>query len=339
MRIGIMGVGSMGTILGAYISKAGIPIDLIDANEAHVKALNEKGATVTGTVDFNVPVKAMLPTEMTGIYDLIIYMVKQTYNEVALNQLLPHLNENSVVLTLQNGVPEKAVAKIVGEERTIGGTLGWGATWKGPGVSELTSNPNNMTMELGELNSGVTERLKEIKPILESMCPTVLLDNLMGIRWTKLLVNSTFSGMSAVLGCEFGDILDNDDALTCVKHIANECIKVGRAAGIKMEPMQGFDLGTLLYFDTKAEMDTKDPVYHKMWGPHRKLKASMLQDLEKGNRTEIDAINGVVCDFGKQYGVATPVNEQVVKFVKEIEAGKKSYVFSNLKEFVTPEVK
>jgi 2-dehydropantoate 2-reductase len=339
MRIAVMGAGSLGTILGAYITKAGYQVDLIDANAAHVKALNEKGATVVGTVSFNVPVKALMPEEMTGVYDLVIYMVKQTFNETALKQVLEHIDANSTVLTLQNGVPEQAVADIVGAERTIGGTVGWGATWREPGVSELTSNPDRMTMELGELNGGVTARLEEIQKVLESMCPTLLLENLMGIRWTKLLVNSTFSGMSAALGCEFGDILDDREALDCVKHIANECIKVGRAAGIKMEPMQGFDIGTLLYFENREQMAANDPVYHNMWGPHRKLKASMLQDLEKGKKTEIRAINGVVCDYGKKYGVATPVNDQVVATVEAIERGEKQYVFGNLKAFELPEVK
>lgn len=338
MRIAIMGVGSLGTILGAYMSGAGVPVDLIDANAEHVKALNEKGATVVGTVSMNVPVRAMTPDQMEGIYDLVIYMVKQTYNDVALKQLLPHLGENSAVLTLQNGVPEPAVAEVVGKERTMGGTVGWGATYLRPGVSELTSNPANMSMDLGELSGGITDRLKSAQALLNHMCPTLILDNLMGIRWTKLLVNATFSGMSAALGCEFGDILDSEKAMLCIQHIANECIRVGKAASIQMEPLQGFDLGGLLAFETAAEMAPKHAVYEKVWGPHRKLKASMLQDLEKGRRTEIDAINGVVCDFGDRHGVDTPLNDQVVKIVKGLEDGQYMLSFENLELFEVPEM-
>jgi 2-dehydropantoate 2-reductase len=339
MRVAIMGVGSLGTIIGAYAAKAGFEIDLIDANAEHVKALNEKGATVIGTVEFNHPVRAITPEEMEGTYDLVFYIVKQTYNDVALKQLLPHLGPESAVLTLQNGVPEPEVAAIVGEKRTMGGTVGWGATWTGPGVSELTSDPNNMSFEIGELNGKITDRLMKARDILESMCHVEVMENLMGIRWTKLLVNATFSGMSACLGCTFGDILDNPKAMDCVKHNANETIKLGKAANIKMEPMHGFDLGGLLSFETRAEMDSKDPIYNKMWGPHRKLKASMLQDLEKGRKTEIGAINGVVCDFGDKYGIETPVNDQVVEIVRGIETGKYNYVFDNLDLFKVPEVK
>ena len=339
MRLAIMGAGSLGIITGAYIKKGGLDIDFIDVNVENVKALNEKGATVTGTVDFNVPANALTPDEMEGIYDVVFYVVKQTYNEVALKQLLPHLGPDSAVVTLQNGVPEPAIAEIVGAERVVGCPVGWGATWLGPGVSELTSSPDKMTFDLGEYTGGVTERLEKIKEILELMCPTIIEENLMGIRWTKVLVNSTFSGMSAALGCTFGDVLDSKEALDCVKHIANECINVGRAAGIKMEPMQGYDLGTMLGFKTKEEMDSKDPIYNAMWGPHRKLKASMLQDLEKGLKTEIDAINGIVCDFGKKHGIPTPVNSQVVEIVKGIENVKYKPEFNNLELFQLPEVK
>lgn len=337
MRLAIMGVGSLGTILGAYIQKGGVDIDLIDVNIEHVNALNEKGAFVTGTDNFNVPVKAITPDKMEGIYDIVFLMIKQTYNDVALKQLVTHLGPESVVCTLQNGVPETAVAEVIGEEKTIGGTVSWGATWIKPGVSELTSALDKVSFEIGEIDGKVTDRLLKVKEILELMCPTFIEENLMGTRWTKLLINSTFSGMSTVLGCTYGDILDNKDALMCAKYIANENINVGIAAGIEMEPMQGLDLGKLLKFTTIEERDANDHAYEAFFGPHRKLKASMLQDLEKGRKCEIDAINGVVCDWGRKYGIATPVNDQVVEIVHGIEDGKYEYKFSNLEMMRIPE--
>lgn len=337
MRVAILGVGSLGTILGAYISKGGVKIDLIDANKEHVDELNKNGATIVGTVDFNVPVNAILPEQMEGIYDIVFLMVKQTYNKTALAQLLPHLGPNSVVCTLQNGVPEATVSEIVGKERTIGGTVSWGATWIKPGVSELTSNPQKLSFEIGELDGKMTERLNTVKGILENMCETILMENLMGVRWTKLLINATFSGMSTVLGYTFGDILYDDEALKVVKYIAKENIDTAKAAGINMEPMQGLDLGKLYDFDTIEQRDANTPHYYAFFEPHKKLKASMLQDLEKGRKCEIDAINGVICDFGRKYGVATPVNDQIVKIVHGIEDGIYKPEYTNLKLIKIPE--
>ena len=88
MRIALMGAGSLGTIAGALLSKAGLDIVLVDANEEHVKALNASGARVVGHMELTAPVKAILPSQMDGTYDLVIYLVKSTYDDVALPELL-----------------------------------------------------------------------------------------------------------------------------------------------------------------------------------------------------------------------------------------------------------
>jgi len=338
MRAAIMGVGSLGTIMGALMTKNGADVILIDANKEHVNAMNAAGAKIVGKLNLTVPVKAITPIEMTGIYDVVFYLVKQTANSVALKQLLPHLGPKSLVCTLQNGVPEDAVAEAVGKERTLVGAEVWGATWMGPGVSMLTSEADKMTFDLGELDGTIRERTNQVAALLNLTGKAEIVTNLAGIRWTKLLVNATMSGMSAALGCTFGDVLDNEKALICAAHIANESLQVAAARKIKMEPIQGFDL-TRLAFATKEERTGKVPIYNALFGPHRLLKASMLQDLEKGNRTEIDAINGVVAEWGAKLGVPPPVNDKVVELVRGFEAKKYKYEMDNLKYFVVPEIK
>ena len=109
-RIAIMGCGSLGTILGAYLNKAGLDVMMVDAWKEHVDVLNREGATVTGGVQMNVPVKACTPDQMDGIYDLIIYMAKQTFNDIAIPQMLAHCGDDTIICTCQNGLPELAVA-------------------------------------------------------------------------------------------------------------------------------------------------------------------------------------------------------------------------------------
>jgi 2-dehydropantoate 2-reductase len=265
-------------------------------------------------------------------------MVKQTYNEAAIQSLQGHINEKSIIVTLQNGLPEPALADAFGQGRVMGCPVGWGATFIGPGVSELTSQPTSMTFDLGRVDGRITPEMDEIKEYLECMCPTIILDNLMGIRWAKLLTNATFSGMSAALGCTFAEVMDHDKALLCVKYIANECIKVARADNIKMEPIQGYDISSLLFFETIEQRDANTPYYQKMWGPHRALRASMLQDLEKGQKCEIGAINGAVCTLGDKMNVDTPVNDKVVEIVRGIEDGKYSLTFDNINLFDISEI-
>lgn len=338
MRTAIMGAGSLGTILGAYIARSGGQADLIDANASHVAALNQHGARVVGKADFSAPVKAFTPDQMEGAYDLVVYLVKQTSNEAALAQLAVHLKEDGTVCTLQNGIPEYSVSKALGADRVVGGVVGWGASMAGLGVSELTTDESALEFDIGEINGKETKRICQIQHLLERMCPTNILDNLMGARWNKIIANSAMSGMSAVLGCTFGDILDTPAALLRAKFIANECINVCKASGVRMAVRHGYDHGNLLRFETKSEMLVKDWLFKKIWGPHRALRASMLQDLEKGVPCEIDYINGSVVEIGEKYGVPTPVNKHVVDVVKRIESGELKSGMENLELMPEPEI-
>ena len=334
MRTAILGAGALGIIIGALMTKNGKQVDLIDSYQENVDALNADGARVTGNLELHWPVTALTPQEMKGEYDLILLLTKQTANEMALPRLLPHLHPDSIVCTLQNGIPEDGVAAIIGRERTIGGAVGFGATWLRPGVSELTSTleaVEKFAFEIGELDGVVRPRLETVKEILSAAGGTTILTNLMGIRWTKLLMNATFSGMSAALGCSFRDVLADEKAMTCIAHIADETIKVCHGKGYRMVEMQGADM-EFLELGSKADIAGKMDFYRKVWGRHNN-KASMLQDLEKGNNTEIDHINGVVCRSGRECGIATPFNDKVVEIVKQAEAQRTVTDFGNLARF------
>ncbi len=125
MRIAVMGAGSLGTILGSMLSRDGLNVELVDANQEHVEALNSQGARVEGLMEFTTPVKALTPDQMQGHYDLVIYLVKSTYDDMALPLIQSHLGSDSALITLQNGVPEGKVSSYIGRERTLGGAVGW----------------------------------------------------------------------------------------------------------------------------------------------------------------------------------------------------------------------
>lgn len=287
MRVAILGAGSLGTVIGALMTKCGKHVDFYDASKEQVDALNENGATITGCLEINVPVNAFTPAQMSGKYDIVFLLTKQTDNHVVLPQVLSYLHEDSVVCTLQNGIPEEAVAAYVGRERTIGGAVGFGATWLKPGVSALTSTQKvlqKFAFEIGEMDGVIRPRLSQVKEYLNCVGRTKLFVNLTGIRWTKLFMDAVFSGMSAALGCTYGAVLHDPKAMTCVAFIADECIKVSQAQGIRLVEMQGADMAS---FELKsvADIQSKMPLYKKVWGQHVRLKASMLQDLEKGHRS------------------------------------------------------
>lgn len=337
MRIAVMGAGSLGTIAGALLSKAGLDAVLVDANEEHVNALNLNGATVVGKMELNTPVKAVTPDRMEGVYDLVIYMVKATYDDVALPRAMRHMSADSGLITLQNGVPEERVASFIGREKTMGGAVGWGATWQSPGVSELTTEPDDMTYDVGELDGSVTDRIRRVKEVLDNAGRAEISGNLVGVRWTKLLVNVAMSGLSTVLDCNYGAIVDDERASLAALCVMLETIRTSQALGITMEPIQG--VNPLVLVDiTRESVENARNVLKMIYGPHRNIVASMLQDIKKGLKSEVDALNGYLSEKSSEVSVATPVNDQVTEMIHRIEAGDIEYSFSNLERIDLPDV-
>jgi len=334
-RVAIIGAGSLGTVMAAIVSQNGGECTLIDTNKEHVDALNANGATITGFMDLkNIPVKAITPDQMDGIYDIVIILTKQLVNKIVLTNLLPYINENSVVCTLQNGVPEESVAAIVGRDRTCGGAVGWGATWTGPGTSQLNTKPEFVIIEIGNLDNVVDEKLKRVEAFLKLAGGVTINTNLSGFRWSKMLMNAAVSGMSAATGATFGEVVDHEKAVVCAANVANELIKVATAKGITLEQIiPDKDFYDMSFADQDG-LNRAIAMLRDVYSVHRPSKASMLQDMEKGIKCEIDYINGVVCDGGDKMGIDTPFNDKVREIVKEFEGGNAAFpTMANVERF------
>lgn len=334
MKTMIFGAGSLGTVLGAYLSKNGEDVTLVTRNREHVDALNKTGAHVTGTVEMTVPVKAVTPDEIEGKFDLIILLTKQPGNEKILQSLKPNMNDCCQVCTLQNGLPEMSVASVVGEKNTMGAAVAWGATLLGKGTSELTSDPDSMSFSLGRMDGSEDEKLHEVKSVLEKMCPVEIDKNFIGARWSKLLINCAFSGMSAVTGGTFGDAANEKGSRKCCQALIKECIDIAEMSGVKIEPVQGKDIVKLLYYKGKGiKKAFSFAIIPLCMKKHALLKASMLQDLEKGKKCEVEAINGAVVAQAERLGVKAPFNARVCAIIHGIEDGKYKPCFENVRLF------
>lgn len=333
MRIAIYGAGSLGTILGAYISKAGVDIELINRNKAHIEALQTKGAHIVGTVEFHQKVTAYTPDRMSGKYDILFLMTKQQHNAEVVVMLKEYLAEDGVLVTFQNGLPEMQIAEILGQNRVLGCTVAWGATMQGPGVCELTSAPDALSFSLGAISPQHSKYLDKVKELLEMMGEVDIEENFIGTRWSKLLINASFSGMSAVLGCTFGEAAAPHDSRRIVQALIKECIDVCHAGGIRIEPVQGKDIVKLLDYANPLKRAFSFFIIPIAIRKHAKLKASMLQDIEKGKLTEVDAINGAVSAFGRKVGCPTPMNDCVVDIIHRIERGELAPCAENLSLF------
>ena len=323
----------LGTVLGAYLTKGGVDVELVNRNKAHVEALRKNGAHICGTVDFRVPVKAVYPDEMGDGYDIIFLMTKQLANPEVVMSLKPRLSAKGVIVTLQNGIPEPGIAEIIGPDRTVGCTVEWGAAMGDPGCSELTSDPSALSFHMGGMPEVPQERLDMVREVLEKMCPVSFESNLLGARWSKLLINSTFSGLGTVIGGTFGDVCKSAEAREVAVRCMKECIDVGRACGVTFAPVQGKDITRLFYYKSPLKKAIAKFIVPIAMKKHYAIVPSMLQDLRKGKPCEIDAINGVVCEFGRKAGVSTPINDRIVEIVRAEQAGTLPVSSENIRKF------
>ncbi len=333
MRTAIYGAGSLGIVLGAYLSKGGVDITLVHHRQSMVDTLNEKGARVIGNAEMSVPVRAVLPREMDGVYDVIFLMTKQLDNARSAQFLKPRLGDTGVLCTMQNGLPEAELANILGQGRVLGCTVAWGATLMEDGVSRLTSDASSMTFGLGPWDGHWDRRCDDVKNVLETMCPVDEVHDLAGTRWSKLLINAAFSGMGTVIGGTFGDCVSTDRCRRLTLQAIQECINTGHAAGVTFAKVQGKDIEALLYHKSSIKKTMALMVLPLAIRKHASIEPSMLQDIKKGKKCEIEAINGAVCREGERTNTPTPVNSRILEVIRRIEAGELRPGAENLREF------
>ena len=325
----------MGTILGAFLSRAGLAPDLISRDKAHIEALKTAGAKTGGTVSFSTPPfdgkngrgLALLPSEMSKEYDIIFLLTKQTDNAATASMLKKFLSPGGVVCTMQNGIPEPALEAILGKDRVLGCICVWGGNLIAPGMADLTSNPRSMVFSLDGSPRPMSRNVKEI---LEKICRVTMEPNFTGARWSKLLINAAFSGLSAVTGYRFGEVAANRRLKNYALYIIKECIEVCSAANIRVEPVQGKFPARFLYFNNPLKKALLSFIMPIAMRNHRAIKSGMLKDLDRGRPSEIEAINGAVCRTGRECGVPTPFNDKIVEIVHSIERGERRYGPENL---------
>ena len=340
MRIVVLGAGSLGMISGAMMTKAGYDCVLADNNSEHVDALNKHGAKITGLYEDTIPVRAFLPMDLTGTFDVVMLQTKQMHMLEALAGIEKNMRGDTVIVTLQNGVPEDKVAAVYGKERVIGGTVFHGAKYISPGVSELTTDYDCMHTYIGELDGKLTPRVKEIEKILSSAGGASVTSDILAVKWTKLIMNTALSGVSAALGCTFGEASENHDSMMCMGYICSEGAKVMAKKGLKPVEMEGFLPTVENYsFSNKEEFKQVDKQLRELISYSYGEVASMLQDIWAGRTScEINDINGKIVKEGKEFGIKTPFNEKIVEIVNKILAGELKAEFGNIRYFEFPEL-
>lgn len=322
MRAVIYGAGAMGTALGAFIAAAGGEIDLVSRNAEHIGALKKNGARITGGADFSVAVNAYTPDAMSGKYDIIFLMTKQRDNAHTLEFLRGFIAADGVVCTMQNGLPEPSVAKVVGEKRCLGCAVSWGAEIAGAGCVRLTSDRDKMTFSLGS-PYGVNGRETAVANMLSLAGKVVIEENFIGARWAKLAVNGAFSSVSAITGLTFGEVAKRKPYKMIALRLMNEAFAAARSSGVKIAPIQGHDIVKIYGYNGALKRALASALMPLAMKNHGDIVSGMCRDLMAGRKCDIDYVNGEIVRAAEHCGVSVPLNSAVVALVHGIENGER----------------
>jgi 2-dehydropantoate 2-reductase len=323
--LAVFGAGAIGSTLGAYLARAGRDITLIDMWAAHVDAMQQRGLTVTAPdEEFTVPVTAVHLADLCRRrepFDVILLAVKSYDTEWAARCIAPHLKPAGVFVSAQNGINEELLAPLLGYPRIVGCVVTLGAGLYAPGHVTRTSAATRPSLVLGELHGLVTARLQELVSVLSPVGPTRATANLWGERWAKLIVNSMANPIAGITGLASAELRTHAEAFPILVRIACEALTVAEALGVQVEPVGGIPGHAYLEAGRGVGCQAlRDQLIEK----GRSLGAgrpSLAQDVAKGRRTEVDALNGYVARKGREAGVPTPMHDAVVQLVKRVEAG------------------
>jgi 2-dehydropantoate 2-reductase len=324
-RIAVLGAGAIGSVVGGMLTRAGHDVTLIDQWPEHVEAMKAKGLRLSGTIgDFVVPVRALHIHELQTVtepFDAVFVAVKSYDTEWATAMALPYLREpDGVVVDFQNGINDDRVARVAGKHGALGCVITISASLYEPGHA-MRTDTGTVGFKIGEHDGADSPRARELAGIMNAVAESTVTTNLWGERWSKLAINCMANPLAGLTGLGTLDVRTIPEIAAIGVHLGAEAIAVGRAVGHEVEPIYGIPVQR--YLDAYAgrgltELLADIAAIARARGGGQ---PSLLQDVMKGRRTEIDYLNGYVCREGSRVGVKTPFNDAIVAAVRALGVG------------------
>jgi 2-dehydropantoate 2-reductase len=304
----VMGAGALGSVFGGLLAEQGHEVTFVGLDD-HLLAMQKKGLSVTGLWgEHHIhKVRAFYGTEgLTGTFDSVLLSVKSYHTSQVIRQALPFMREDTLVFSIQNGLGNwETIAEAVGWNRTVGARVIFGAEIQEPGVARVTVYADKVL--LGSPSGDVPEeRIQSVcDDFNEAGIPTGLSDRIESSLWGKILYNCSLNALGAILNVPYGHLGEVPEMRETMKKIIEEIFAVAEAKEVPMGYPSPGD-----YYRFFMEKQLPPTVTHR---------SSMLQDMEKGRLTEIEALNGAITRYGRELAVPTPVNETVTAIIKGFE--------------------
>lgn len=345
----VFGAGAVGGTTCAYIGRAGVSLTVVDPWSQNIESLRRDGLRVDSPDgELRVRVRALHVDELerAAPVDLLFLALKSYDTEWAVRYCAPYLSRDGVIVSLQNGLNEERIARIIGADRVIGCVVHFSGVLEAPGHVVATSGSAWPAYTLGELDGAQTERVTKIARLLSSAGKTAVTDNIWGALWAKLTLNVMTNALAGIAGFTTRELWLDAIGLRYVIALAGETVAVADSLGVSLgpvappgidEPIAANSIRAAYSGDRSARERVERQlaqVAERRVGK-RENKPSLLQDLERGRRTEIDYLNGYVVRRAEECAIQTPINESVVSLVREIEAGRRQPDAANL-SFLPP---
>jgi 2-dehydropantoate 2-reductase len=322
MKFLVWGAGAIGGTLGAHLARAGHDVTFVDRAPEHVEAINRAGLRIEGPLaQFVARAPACTADQLRGEFEHVVLAVKAQDTESATRELAPHLSKDGYVVSAQNGLNEMAIMAIVGDARTIGCFVNFGADYLEPGVIQYAGRG---AVVLGEIDGRTTPRLEELhRAFLDFDDRAIMSANIWGFLWGKLGYGAQLFA-TALTNDSIADALANPAYRDLYIEIAREVMRVARARRITPEGFNGFDPHA---FAPDADRDVAERSLDEMVAFNRKsakTHSGIWRDIAvRKRRTETDAQLGPIVALGAEAGVSTPMVSRLIALMHEVEDGRR----------------
>jgi 2-dehydropantoate 2-reductase len=329
VKFTIVGAGAVGGSLGAFLSRAGHEIVLVDSVAEHVEAINARGLQLEGVEPMTAHVRALLPDQLQAPLGTVVLAVKSHHTETAMLPVAPLLGTDEYVVSLQNGLEESKIARAVGEARTIGAFITTGAHYEGPGRLFFGGAGS---IRLGELDGRTTPRLQALCAALNTYQPAEVTDNVLGYLWGKLALGCVYFA-TALVDVDFLEIIDCPEYLPLLTDIGAEAVAVAQARAVRLETFDNFDANTLRLGMSLSQANAVWEGERAFWRTLEVRRTGIWRDLAiRKRKTEAEGQLGVLIEEAEAVGVAVPRNRAVYRLIQEIECGERGFGWHNLDE-------
>lgn len=301
LEIVVVGPGAMGCLFAGLLKESGRDVSILDHNAARAKAISRDGITlVEDGKERRVKVSAVAGASRLGRAGIVMVCVKAYDTAAAAGRAADCVGDGTVVVSLQNGAGNiEAIRGVLGGAKLVCGATGWGATLSGVGTSRISGKGPTL---LAAVDKASCDAAAQVRCVLEGAgFKATVSGNPESVIWGKLVLNSAINPLTALLEVQNGALLEIPEARETMLKVAAETAAVATAAGVKLPYKDAGKEAVATCIATRTNV------------------SSMLQDVRRRRKTEIDQINGFVVAKGAELGVATPINSMLLRKVRDLE--------------------